>query len=221
VSRRFAALVSRAESLALAGDWGDEAGAVNAELLRLDPKNVAAHTRLGNWCLHHDRTEDAEKLYRRVIELDPSNLIARNRLGEIVRRRQHERLAANAPTFAEAFRQGVEARRRGKGELAVVFLEKAETLASSDAARIALAAAYRDIQKLDKAEAVYRAILAHGENRAARIGLAGVLRDLGNLPEAKALCRLVLSRYPNDDHAWHTLRAIEADMRVRPYQRRE
>jgi tetratricopeptide (TPR) repeat protein len=102
-----------------------------------------------------------------------------------------------------------------------VFLERALKLVSSDAARIALAAAYRDLQKLERAEAVYRAILADGENRAAQVGLAGVLRDLGSLPEALARCHLVLRRYPNDEHALRTLRAIQADMRVRPYQRRE
>ena len=103
--------------------------------------------------------------------------------------------------------------------LAATLLEKAEALASSDAARIALAGAYRDLQRLARAETIYRSILRRRENRAAQVGLAAVLRDKGELYEAESLCREVLKRYPGDQHAQQTLWAIQADMRKPAWRR--
>jgi thioredoxin-like negative regulator of GroEL len=52
-------LIAHAESLARAGDWGDEAGKVNDAILKLDPENVPAHTRLARWCAERGRAQEA------------------------------------------------------------------------------------------------------------------------------------------------------------------
>lgn len=216
---RLKSLTERAEDYARVGNWSQEAGAVNAAILKLDPENVAAHTRLAKWCLERGRGADAEKLYRRPLQLDPANRIARNCLAEIVRQRRHDTIVAELSTFDQLFHRGVEERRKGHLDLAATLLEKAEALASSDAARIALAGAYRDLQRLARAETIYRSILRRRENRAAQVGLAAVLRDKGELYEAESLCREVLKRYPGDQHAQQTLWAIQADMRKPAWRR--
>jgi tetratricopeptide (TPR) repeat protein len=149
-----------------------------------------------------------------ALRLDPGNPIAENRLSEIARRRRHEKIADSLSSFEEAFRRGVEERHEGHTELALVILQRAESLAPNDACRVALAAAYRDLLKLERAEAIYRGVLRRAPNRAAQVGLAAVLRDSGRLPEAEALCRAVLARYPDDEYAQRTLRAIRADRRA-------
>ena len=212
-TEKFAQLISRAEMLARVGDWGVEAGSVNAAILKLDPKNIAGLNRLARWCEKNGRRSDAEGLYRRVLKLDPCNRIAENHLGELVRLRRFQRIADGLSTFEEAFQRGVEERGKGHSELEAVILERAERLAHHDAARVALAAAYRDLQRLDRAEAIYREVLRRGERPAARVGLAGVLRDRGRLNEARLQCQAVLKRDPGNEYALHTLKAIEADMR--------
>lgn len=210
---RFSRLVARAEFLARADDWGDEAGKLNAAIVKLDPVNLSAHTRLAKWCLKRGRSGEAEQLYRRVLQLDRTNRIARNHLDEIVRNRRYQMTANNLTTYSEAFRRGVEERRRGNSELAAVILRRAESLASHDACRVALGAAYRDLQMLERAEAVYRDVLSRDPSKAAQVGLAAVLRDQGRRSEAAVLCRAVLARYPGDQYAQATLAAIQADAR--------
>jgi tetratricopeptide (TPR) repeat protein len=132
-----------------------------------------------------------------------------------VRGRQYERIAGSLTTFKEAFRRGVDERHRGNSDLAAVILQRAESLALDDACRVALGAAYRDLQMLDKAEALYRGVLSRGPSRAAQVGLAAVLRDMGSRSETEALCRAVLARYPHDQYARAMLAAIQADARRR------
>jgi ribonuclease HI len=216
----LASLTQRAKRLAAAGQWDGEAAALNARILELHPRSLAACNRLAACCLHLAQLDRAEKLSHHVLKYDPHNLTAQQHLDAVTIRRQHQEMADKITTFEDAFLRGLHARKRGNNHLAVVLLERACSLRPYDAYRIALAASYRATGRLADAETTYRSILERGFNKAAAVGLAGVLRDQGRVVKAAELDREVLRGYPDDSHAHRNLLSIPADREKPPWERK-
>jgi tetratricopeptide (TPR) repeat protein len=73
----------RARRLAIAGDFGAEALALNLELLRANADDNDARTRLARCYREAGRVEDAQVEYREVLRQDPKNRIAAGALDDL------------------------------------------------------------------------------------------------------------------------------------------
>jgi tetratricopeptide (TPR) repeat protein len=76
-------LRQRAESLALAGEWGEIAIEMNTRMLEIDDRAADAYTRLARCFREQGRLEAARQLYTQVLTFAPKNVIARNNLAKI------------------------------------------------------------------------------------------------------------------------------------------
>jgi tetratricopeptide (TPR) repeat protein len=100
----LADLQRRALELAKLADFGPDAIRVNAEIVRLDPKQEAALTRLGRCHLEQRQFDEAVSALRAALAVNPANSIAANLLNEVRRRR------VLTPTPAERATTGFGAR---------------------------------------------------------------------------------------------------------------
>ena len=73
-------LTVNAENLAAQNNWGKEAMKVNTRILKLEPNNVNALTRLAKHYRQIDQNAHARKLYTKVLTIDPDNRIAKNNI---------------------------------------------------------------------------------------------------------------------------------------------
>lgn len=208
-----ATLRQRAEQLAVEQRWDEEARRVNERLMELDPRDIAAHTRLARCCRVQGDVQSSITLYRRVLALAPTNRIARNALASIEEEMRVQRRVGDTRTYHEAFSRGIRARRRGDSVLALALLTHAVELNPSLPARIALAATHRDLRQLDKAEALCKEALAEApDHNPARVVLAAVYRDRGALQAAESLAREVLAGAPGNTWAMRVLSGVYSDM---------
>lgn len=83
-------LIKQAEVLAKSGNWGEEARQVNSSIIKLDPKNANAYTRLARCHILLGNLDSAEQVYQEVLTIYPDNLVAKNNLS---------RLKKNLPLF--------------------------------------------------------------------------------------------------------------------------
>ena len=97
-------LERRALELMKASDFGDEAVAVNTEIVKLDPAREAAWTRLGRCHLEQRDFEAAVTALRSALSLNPSNPIATRLLAEVRKQR------ALTPTATERATTGFSTR---------------------------------------------------------------------------------------------------------------
>src|SRR5689334_6866107 len=77
------ALRRRAESLALAGEWGITAIEINTRMLAINDRAADAYTRLARCFREQGRLAAAREMYRQVLTFDSHNTIARNNLAKI------------------------------------------------------------------------------------------------------------------------------------------
>ncbi len=204
-------LVRRAEALALADTWGDEAIRLNTRILELDDRVAGAYTRLarcfkgqGNWLA-------ARSMYRQVLAFDPSNRIASNQLAvveEELKGLQDLELVAEIQDHYEALSIGVAARRQGNAPLAVAALRRAVELDPTGHALTALGAAYRSNGQLTEAEAAYRRAIKVSDHAAPRVGLAAVYADRGRLTKAHELYWRVVRADDRNVYALNGLGAV-------------
>ncbi|GEM_PF-3348329 len=83
-------LIKQAEIFAKCGNWGEEARQVNSSIIKLDPKNADAYTRLARCHILLGNLASAEQVYQEVLIIYPDNLVAKNNLS---------RLKKNLPLF--------------------------------------------------------------------------------------------------------------------------
>jgi hypothetical protein len=79
-------LVKRAEGLALAGQWGDEAVSANTRILELDDRISGAYTRLARCFREQGNWLAARTMYQQVLLFDSRNRMAANQLVVVAER---------------------------------------------------------------------------------------------------------------------------------------
>jgi Tetratricopeptide repeat len=100
----LAELERRALELAKQSDFGVEATRINAAIVELAPKNLAAWTRLGRCHLEQRQFDDAVVALRTALTINPSSAVATNLLAEVRKRR------ALTPTAVDRTTTGFTAR---------------------------------------------------------------------------------------------------------------
>ncbi|MGH8065303.1 MAG: tetratricopeptide repeat protein [Candidatus Entotheonellia bacterium] len=206
----------RAQSLALAGDWGETAIQLNTRMLEIDDRAADAYTRLARCFREQGRLSAAREMYTQVLTFDSGNLIARNNLAKIEKEiGQGDELSgiASIGLFDEAFAVGVGARRRKRYALAIAALSRAvELRPGSVHAWNALGAAHRHRGDLDPARSAYERALALARNVVSLIGLAAVAPDLRDHERAIDLYTEVLRGEPDQAYALNGLGGVYTDM---------
>lgn len=76
-------LVDLARKMALRNVWGEKSYKVNMAILKMDPHNGAACTRLAKYYKLVDNISEAKNMYLKALEIDPENRGAINNLNEI------------------------------------------------------------------------------------------------------------------------------------------
>jgi tetratricopeptide (TPR) repeat protein len=206
----------RAESLALAGEWGNTAIEINRRILEIDDHAAGAYTRLARCFREQGRLAAAREMYTQVLAFDPQNRIARNNLAKIekeIGRADELSGVSSLGSFDEAFAVGVAARKRTRYALAIAALLRAvELRPESVHAWNALGAAYRHKGALDQARSAYEHALGVARNVVTLIGLAAVMRDLCEHDKAMALYTDVLRGAPDHAYALNGLGGVYTDI---------
>ncbi|MHB8064335.1 MAG: tetratricopeptide repeat protein [Ruminiclostridium sp.] len=203
-------MILKAKQLAREDIWNDESIRINAAIIRLDKKNAGAYCRLGRCFEEKGDLLQARKAYKNALILDPKYQGYRNVLDRVdikIKEEADSVLVEGIKKYREAFDVGMVAKRNGDYTLALKALEKAVYLNPTIYAMTALAASYRAIGELDKAEELYMKVLNKKDNQVAQVGLAAVLKDQGRGSIAKKLLEDILVDDKENEYA---LRAIGA-----------
>lgn len=181
--------------------------------LKLDPKNTIARNALAK--MDRKAGTSTERPRAKVVGANTRPVAAAGRAHAEARRRREEaeraRMSAedlqevgDLSSFEEARSLGIAARSGSHPNypLAIAAFRKAFEL---DRRRYdvltMLAATYRACKQLEKAEKVYRWILAHEDSTFARVGLAAVYADTKRPAKARKLYEEVLDQEPANSYA--------------------
>lgn len=88
-------LIERAGKMALCNIWGENSRKINMAILKLDPHNCAAYTRLAKYYKLEDKIDEAENMYLKALEIDPDNRGAINNLHDIEKGRKENDAGAH------------------------------------------------------------------------------------------------------------------------------
>jgi predicted Zn-dependent protease len=204
-------LVAASEAHAEQGSWGPRALDVNRRLLDLQPGATGVRLRYANCLVAAGRLEEGLRELRRVAgeaSSERQRRIAARRLAEIEERDR----AARTASFAAAHRRAIGLREAAKGEVAVIWHERAVELADTDVERaVALASWASTMRGLrlfrearEKAESAVAADPSPRSNLAGHAALIATLVDIGTLAEAGRRADALLRVHPRDPVALAT-----------------
>ena len=230
-------LRKQAESLALSGNWGQEAIEINTKILEIHSLESGAHTRLAQCFKMKGEYFRAYYIFRNVLNFDPKNNIARNQ-SELIREdalrqkkeiekdalRQKKKIEEDARieqekndisginNFHEAYYLGLAAKRRRRFDLAIAALIKATELnPESLFAWNALGSACCRKRNAEEALRAFQHGYELGGGNVSLVGIATVDRMIGNLEAAIDLYKKVLGQDPNNVYALNGLAAAYHD----------
>ena len=168
-------LFRRARELDSAGRWDDEALMVNTRIAKVAGNPSNAYARLAKCYLARGDLASAEAMCQKARATAPLSRTAERHCAEVQaavtahRRRGRIRIQQAIPCMSasEAFALGMDARRKGEADLAVLALARAVEANPAASHVVVLAAAYRQAGQPRRAEALYRQVLTGGPNKAA------------------------------------------------------
>lgn len=158
-------LVDRAEKMALRNIWGENSYKINLVILKLDPHNCAAYTRLAKYYKLEDNIEEAKNMYFKALEIDPGNRGAINNLGEIEKEQKENDFVNQIQTIGDLYKAGQNSMLKGKHNMAVKLFAKAFGLDPSLKHAVSLAGAYEKTGRHDRIEKVYRQLIDDNPNQ--------------------------------------------------------
>ena len=152
-------LMDRASEMAMKNVWGENAYKINMTILRSDPNNTAACTRLAKYYKLNDNIKEAESLYLKTLEIDPGNRGAINNLNDIERERQENEYVNKIETVGKLFQAGQSSALKGKYKLALKLFSKAYGIEPLLKYAVSLAGVYKKLGKYDSIETLYKQLI--------------------------------------------------------------
>ena len=211
-------LMKLAEQLAISDDWSDKALKVNMAILEFDKKLPTVYARIGKCLEDRGNHIEARKSYKNAVILNPKCQGYRNALDRVeakLKEAADKKHISEISRYKEAFEVGMAAKEDGDHMLAILALEKSVSYKRSPYALAALAATYRAVGDLERAEAIYREILACSNDSFAKVGLAAVLKDKGRHLEAEGLLSDTLEEEGSNTFALRTMGSVQGKKRNR------
>lgn len=152
-------LVDRAGKMALRNVWGENAYKINMAILKLDPNNCAAYTRLAKYYKLDDNIAEAKNMYLKALEIKPDNRGAINNLNEMEKELKENDVVNQIQTSGELYSEGQISMLKGRYKMAVKFFAKAFEFEPSLTHAVSLANAYKKISRYDRIEKIYRQLM--------------------------------------------------------------
>lgn len=201
----FELLVEKAESLAKANVWSDEALIFNSRILDHDDENIAAFLRLGRYYYEKNEAEKANEYFELVLKFEPRNRIALNSIQKhrLRRRKQDVRkIIDSIDDFGELLNLGKAFKKRGDLDGSVYALKKCTTMLPNNVYAInSLASAFRRAGQNEDALSLYKRSLAIEGNLPAKTGLAAIYRHNGSYEKSELMLNEVLGVEPENYYA--------------------
>lgn len=152
-------LVDKAGKMAMRNIWGENSYKINTAILKLDPCNFAACTRLAKYYKLDDNIEEAKNMYLRALKIDPNSQGAINNLNEIEKEQEENDAVNQMQTIGELLKEGRNRMLKGRYNMAVKLFTKAFGLEPSLRHAVSLAGAYKKIGRYDRIEDIYRQLI--------------------------------------------------------------
>lgn len=159
-------LVDEASEMAMQNMWGEDAYKVNAAILKMDPKNCAAYTRLAKYYKLNDNIAEAKNMYLKALDIDPNNRAAINHLYAIEKDQEESDTVENLNTIKELSKEATKALTKGKYSLAEKLYLKAYSMEPVLIYAVGLAEAYNKLGKYDKLEELYKQLIDANSKKA-------------------------------------------------------
>jgi len=159
-------LIERAGKMALRNIWGEDSRKINMAILKLDPDNCAAYTRLAKYYKLVDKIDEAENMYLKTLEIDPDNRGAINNLHEIERDRKENDAVNKIKTIGELLKEGQSNMLKGRYNLAAKLFQKAYGIEPSLMHAVNLAGAYKEAGRYDRIEKLYLELISDKSRQA-------------------------------------------------------
>lgn len=128
-------------------------------ILKLDPYNCDACTRLAKYYKLNDNIAEAKNMYLKALEIDPDNRGAINNLNKMEKEQKEDDAIKQIQTIENLLREGQKAMRKDRHKRAVKLFEKAFGLEPSLKHAVSLADAYEKTGRYDKIEKIYRQLI--------------------------------------------------------------
>lgn len=182
-------LVDRAEKMALRNIWGENSYKINMAILKLDPNNCAACTRLAKYYKLDDNIEEARNMYLRALEIDPNNRGAINNLNEMEKEQKEIDVVNQIQTIGDLIKEGQNYVLKGRYTMAVKLFTKVFGLEPSLRHAICLAGVYEKVGRSDRIEKIYQQLI---DNNSEQIDIEAIenefkaLRANSNIRSEKA-----------------------------------
>lgn len=158
-------LIDRAGKMALHNIWGENSYKINKAILKRDPNNCAAYTRLVKYYRLDNNIEEARNMYLRALEIDPSNRGAINNLNEIEKELKENDAVNQIQTIGDLFKEGQNSMLKGRYRMAVKLFAKAFELEPSLRHAVSLAEVYKKVGRYDSIEKIYRKLIDDNSNQ--------------------------------------------------------
>lgn len=182
-------LVDRAGKMALHNIWSENSYKINMAILKLDPYNCAAYTRLAKYYKLDDNIEEARNMYLRALEIDPDNRGAINNLNEIEKEQKENDAVNQIQTIGDLYREGQNSMSKGRYKMAVKLFAKAFGLEPSLRHAVCLAGAYEKVGRYDRIEKIYRQLIDENSKQNDIVAIENefkTLRSNANIRSRKA-----------------------------------
>lgn len=152
-------LVDAAGKMALHNIWGENSYKINMAILKLDPCNCAAYTRLAKYYKLDDNIVEARNMYLRALEIDPNNRGAINNLNEMEKEQKEIDIVNQIQTIGDLIKEGQNSMLKGRYTMAVKFFARVFGLEPSLRHAVCLAGAYEKVGRYDRIEKIYRQLI--------------------------------------------------------------
>lgn len=155
-------LMDRAGKMALHNIWGENSYKINMAILRIDPDNCAACTRLAKYYKLDDNIDEARNMYSRVLKIDPNHRGAINNLNEMEKEQNENEAVNKIHTIGDLLKEGQSSMVKGRYRMAVKLFTKAFESEPSLKHAVCLAYACEKTGRYDRIETIYRQLI--GDN---------------------------------------------------------
>lgn len=154
-------LIVIAGKMALRNVWGEDSRKINMAILKLDPANCAAYTRLAKYYKLDGKMDEAESMYLKALEIDPDNRGAINNLHEIEKDRKENEAVGKIQSVGGLLKEGQSHMQKGRYNLAAKLYQKAYGMEPSLINAVSLAGALKKAGEYDRIEKLYLELIGN------------------------------------------------------------
>ena len=171
-------LVDKASEMALRNIWNESAYKINMAILKRDPYNTAACTRLAKYFKFNENIAEAKNMYLKALDIDPTNRGAINNLNDIENDQKESDAVDKIKTTGELLKGGQSSMLKGKYRLASKLFSRAFSNEPLLIHAVSLAGAYKKMGKFDRIEKLYGQLISENHKKADVLAINNEFKSL-------------------------------------------